>query len=355
MTSGASPFPPLNTSSAWNTNDKIIWLASSVSLLRNIEKYKFPGKLDSERKKQIISLVSKKLLAISELDQPYFIKGEDLNFLDKEFLIEHFLSNQNLNQIASGEGLVLDQSGMFLASLNLRDHVHLQLMDFKEDLEGTWNRLTKIETALGQAINYSFMPRFGFLTADPTQCGTALLTSVFLQVPALIHTDHIDDVLEKSTDESVYITGIQGNPTEIIGDILCIQNNYTLGLNEESILSSLRNVTTKIIVEENRARSTIKRENNVDFKDRVSRAFGILTHSYQIETIEALNALSLIKFGLDAGWVTGITNTMLNQLFFNCRRAHLLSQFPEKTPQEEIPHKRAEYIHQTLKDVQLTI
>jgi hypothetical protein len=33
----------------------------------------------------------------------------------------------------------------------------------------------------------------------------------------------------------------------------------------------------------------------------------------------------------------------------------LLSQYPDKTPQEEIPHRRAEYIHNTLKGVQLTI
>lgn len=355
MKIGGSPFPAGNGPHPWNDNNNSIWLATSVNLLRNIEKFKFPGKLDPDRKKQIIALVSNKLLAIEGLASPYLIKGEDLGFLEKEFLIEHFLSNQNLNQVSSGEGIILDQSGEFLATLNMRDHIHLQLLDCKEELESVWNRLVKIETALGKAINYSFLPKFGFLTADPTVCGTALQVSVFLQVPALIHSGTIDAVLDKYADESFIITGIQGNPTEIIGDILSIQNNYTLGINEEKILSSLRNITTKLIVEENRARHQIKRENNADFKDRVSRAFAILTLSYQIDTVEALNALSLLKLGVENGWVTGITNKQLNSLFFNCRRAHLLDQYTEKTPQEEIPHRRAEFIHQSLKDVQLTI
>jgi protein arginine kinase len=78
-----------------------------------------------------------------------------------------------------------------------------------------------------------------------------------------------------------------------------------------------------------------------------------LIHSYQIEAVEALNAISLLKLGVDLRWVLGITMEQLNLLFFNCRRAHLLCQFKEKIPQEEILHKRAEFIHKTLKGVEL--
>jgi len=250
---------------------------------------------------------------------------------------------------------VLDQSGEFLASINLLDHLQLQLIDCKGELENTWSRLVKIETALGKSLSYSFSTKFGFLTADPTQCGTALLVTVYLQVPGLIHSGKIDQILEQYADESITISGIQGSPTEIIGDVIMAQNNYTLGLTEENIVSSLRSFTTKILVEENSARNQITRDDAGDYKDRVSRAYGILIHSYQIEAIEALNALSLLKLGVDAKWVQGIDNKQINQLFFNCRRAHLLCQFEEKFSQEETLHKRAEYIHKALKEVKLTI
>jgi protein arginine kinase len=87
----------------------------------------------------------------------------------------------------------------------------------------------------------------------------------------------------------------------------------------------------------------------------VSRAYGILVHSYQIDAIEALNALSLLKLGIDMGWVSGIDNKSVNVLFFNCRRAHLLCKHQESIAKEEIAHKRSEYIHKSLKNVQLTI
>lgn len=345
----------LQVKKPWSENANSIWLASTVSLFRNIEKFKFPSKLSNDRKKQIISLVSSELLQSENLAQPQLVKADEIGFLEKEFLVEHFLSTHNFNQAHVGEGFILDKSGEFLATLNMRDHIHLQLIDCKGELENTWGRLVKIETQLGKAVSYSFLPKFGFLTADPTQCGTALSVVVYLQLPGLIHSNTIDDILEKHADDSVVITGIQGNPTEIIGDILMIQNNYTLGITEENIISSLRNLITKLLVEESSARNMIKKEDNADFKDKVSRSYAILTLSYQIEAIEALNALSLLKLGIDAKWVEGITNQEINELFFNCRRAHLLSKFSNKISQEEILHKRAEYIHQVLKNVKLMI
>lgn len=360
MKNSESTNPILFPKKPWVNNANPIWLASTVSLQRNIEKFKFPGKLSADRKKQIIALVSKELLSgdlisSTQLVNPSLIKAEDTGLLEKEFLVEHFLSNHNFNQTHVGEGFILDESGTFITTLNMRDHIHLQLIDCTGELENTWSRLVKIETQLGNNLNYSFLPKFGFLTADPTQCGTSLLATTYLQLSGLVHTNKLQKILDTSDEESLIISGIQGNPNEIIGDILMIQNNYTLGLTEENILSTLRSFTSKMIAEEVSARHQIKREESPELKDKVSRAFGILIHSYQIEAIEALNALSLLKLGAESGWISGIGNQEINELFFICRRAHLLYQAKEKINQEEIPHKRAEKIHQALKDVKLLI
>ena len=345
----------LQKNKIWSQNDNPLWLASTIQLLRNVEKFNFPSKLNAERSKQLLNFTSREVMNLSELIRPTLLKAEEVSSIEKEFLVEHFLSNQSFHQSAEGEAFVLDESGEFMATLNRRNHIQFELIDTKGELENAWNRLLKIETAVGKTVSYSFSPKYGFLTADPTQCGTALIVTVFLQLSGLVHTEQIDDRLEKLVDESLSVSGIQGSPTEIIGDVLAIQNNYTLGLTEENIVSSIRTTATKIVVEEHAVRNKIRHDQNAEIKDKVSRAYGILIHSYQIEAVEALNAISLLKLGLDLGWVSGVTMNQLNELFFNCRRAHLLCQFQEKINQEEIPHKRAEFIHQTLKDVKLKI
>lgn len=358
MKNNKSPelLPLLQNSPVICANNNDILLATTVVLLRNIDKFKFPGKLEADRRKQVVSLISGHLASNPKLADCHFVKAEDIGFLEKEFLSEHFFSRSSFNQAQAGEGFVVDPKGGFIATLNLQDHIQLEFIDTKGEMEQAWSLLMGIETELGKLINYAYLPKFGFLTADPTLCGTGLLVNAYVQVPGLVHTDMVDVVLEKHSDDSCNITGIQGSPTEIIGDILKIENHFTLGVTEESILSSVRSLVSKLMVEESAARHLIKKEDSPDFKDKVARAFGILIHSYQIEAIEALNALSIIKLGVEAGWVAGIDMTAINRLLFTCRRAHLLCEFRgEKISQEEITHKRAEYIHKGLKKVTLKV
>lgn len=339
----------------WDSNDNSIWLASTVSLSRNIQKFKFPGRLEAERQNQMIALISREMLACKQLLQPGLFRSEELTNQQKEYLVEHFLSQHSFHPTQTAEAIIVDHSGQFLSILNMRDHIHLQLIDCKGELESTWNRIVAIETAIGKQLSYAFNSKYGFLTADFNQCGTGLNVAVFLQVPGLVHTNKIDDILEKLTDDSLLVTGIQGNPTEIIGDVLMVQNNYTLGVTEENIIANLRSFTTKMLIEENSARRKILQETDPEIKDKVSRAFGILVHSYQIDAIESLNALSLIKLGVELQWIVGLTPNQVNSLFFNCRRAHLIHSYGDDIKQEDILHKRAEFIHANFKNVTLTI
>lgn len=339
----------------WEKNPNKIFLASTVCLKRNIEKFNFPGKLNGDLPRTILALITKEMMKNQWTKGLTLFPAEKIDAVDKEYLMEHFLTNEKVFRAHAGEAFMLEEQGQLLTFLNIDNHIEFCMLDLNTEIENSWNRLLKIETELGKALRYAFLPRFGFLTADPGDAGTGFEAVAYLQLAALIHSGRIDEVLEALADESFLITGLQGSPTEIIGDILVIKNNYALGVSEENIISSLRSLITKLTVEEVAERSKIKREGTAEIKDRVSRAFGILVHSYQIEAVEALNALSLVKLGLDLGWMEGIGVEELNKLFFNCRRAHLLRTINTSVSGEELAHKRAEFIHETLKNVKQLI
>jgi protein arginine kinase len=355
---GKSNPPLLCNESPWNNNSNVIWLGSTLALNRNLDKFKFPGKLSTDKRKQVISLLKRDLLESDQLKEPKLIPAEEMSPIEKEFLVEHFISNQGFHQAFNGEAFVLDLTGEFLAVLNLRDHLILQWVDPREDLEKTWDRLVKIESRLNQSINFAFSPKFGFLTSDSTRSGTAFVVNVFLHLPALLYSNRLNEILEKIKDDGVEQTGLQGDPNEMIGDIIAFHNRYTIGVTEENILASLRTLATKLVAEEKSLRKHLTKETEAELsgiKDKVSRAYAILLHSYQIEAIEALQSISLLKLGLDLNWIKGTTQMVLNQLLFACRRAHLLCYYGQKIVQEEIPHKRAEYIHRALHGLELLI
>lgn len=347
--------PLLSLKNPWSSNANLINLGFMTGVRRNIEKFKFPGRLNLDSREQILNIASQELLKSTHLKNPTFYRASDLDPLKREYIYEHFLTQSSFHEAHKGEGVVVDETGCFLATINLKDHLYLQMTDTSGELEKCWNRLSSLETSIGNNVAYSFSNKFGFLTADPCDCGTALSVWAFLHVPALIHTKNLEEFLVKHRDDSISVHGLQGTVEEMIGDLLIVHNNYMLGLTEENILSSIRSFSTKLVVHEKSARSHLREEENINLKDMVSRSFGLLTHSYKLEVSETLNAISLLKLGHDLGWVSNIEIANLNALFFNCRRAHLLSLNPEGSKEPQVSHFRASYIHQALKNTTLSL
>lgn len=347
--------PSISNMAPWIKSPNSIWIGSTLTVLRNVEKFPFPGKLQEEKRRQILSLLSKELLKNELLKQPVMIKSEEMPPSEKEFLMEHFLTPQSFIQARGGEAFVIDSTGELLATLNIRDHLSITLVDHRDELETTLDKLINLESSLSKSIKLAFSSRFGFLTADPMQCGTGLIVYVFLHLPALIFKNKLDEIILKNMGEGIQQTGFQGSPHDIIGDIVVFHNGYTLGLTEENIVSSLRNLATKLMVEESSTRTQLSSEDTVIMKDKVSRAYAVLMHSYQIHAVETLNALSLLKMGLDLGWVANTTHSILNQLIVKCRRAHLHFYYKEPIHPEEVLHKRSEFIHQSLQGLKLLI
>jgi protein arginine kinase len=338
----------------WDNNSNDVWLASTLKFYRNIAKYKFPGKLSSARRKQVLSLLEGQLKSSPLLKKPMFLDGKDLPPLQKEFLFEHFLASDSFQNALVGEGFVVDATGEFLAVINMRDHLQLQLTDISGELENKLAYLTNIETEIGKSVAFSFSPQFGFLSPDLWHSGTGLFTSLFLHLPALIYSEKIWDTLEKSNKDNLIIgTGMQGDAEDLIGDILVLQNQQMTGVTEGDIIGNMRACATKLVVAERGLRAKYKRKCPDDIHDLVNRAFGLLKHSYQLETVETWDALSSCKLGLDIGLIKGVDHTSLNTLWFNCRRVHFIELYEEKLSSDELAAKRAEYVHAALEGIKL--
>ena len=109
--------------------------------------------------------------------------------------------------------------------------------------------------------HFAFSSKFGFLTCDPTQCGTGLVATVFLHIPLLLQSNRLEEIIKKHKEDNVEQKGIHGDPHDIVGDIVAFHNSYTLGVTEENIIHSLRILATKIMAEEKSLRQHFKQQN----------------------------------------------------------------------------------------------
>ena len=336
----------------WGKEADPIWPATTFVLRRNLNHHVFPTKLKEDRAHILQSQIKETLLAQASLTNPQFLAAETLTAIEKEFLFEHFLRLEGFQNTLKGQGFLVDSTANFLALFNIEDHLQLHLTECENKLEKGWNSLSELDTKLSSILDFAYSEKFGFLTSDPALSGTGFKMTAFLHLPALIHKDKLQDALAKQNDEEIEASSMQGSMEDFLGDLLILSNRYTLGMSEENIFYSLHSAAMQFSLLEKTLRDHLREDADDEMRDHVSRAFGLLMHSYQLQTKETLDALSLMKLGLDLGWISGVTDQIINEVFFQCRRAHLTSLSLETDP-KHLPRLRAELIHTKLKPMQL--
>ena len=344
----------------WEINNCSLWPTSLFTLRRNIAKHPFPHQ-QSEAQARFIS---ERIQAACEkspfLQNSIFLQLSELTPIQKEFVSEHFFIPEDILQDRPHQGVIVDASGSFIIGINLANHLTLHKIDYSASWHEAWNFLSKIENELSKHLDYAFSSKFGFLTSNIHHCGTALTVRAYLHLPALLQINQTDSSDEFTKNEDILITHMKSDAYEenqdiFEGDLVILQNRFHLGVSEDSVLHHLYNAATRLVNLERNSRSVIKSGNFPDIKDSISRSFGILLHSYQIPTSEAFAALSFLKLGADIGWVQGISDKEINNLFFQCRRGHILVSTKETLSHETLLHKRASIIHQALQQASLTI
>ena len=74
----------------------------------------------------------------------------------------------------------------------------------------------------------------------------------------------------------------------MLGDILQISNQVTLGIREAEIVENLTNLTHQLVKEEMAAWEELRRTQAVELRDEIWRAYGILRYARKLSGHEAL-------------------------------------------------------------------
>jgi len=360
----------------WEKNTNSIWLATTVCLHRNINKFNFPQRLDHEKRRLVSDMIEGILQKAKSFSGVNIFHADQMAPVDRDFLSEHFLVFETARNSRQGRTFITDDQGSTLVLINALDHIELHTVELEQKLEKALEKLVAIENDVEEQVPFAFSNQFGYLSSDPARCGTGLVVNAYVHVPALVYLNKLKNwdldesrelsltsktnssaclgidqsnrsplVFPGESQEGLIFTSLQGNLDDPVGDLLIVRNRWTLGVKEETILSSVRSAALNLVSEEKRAREKIKNEHDEYFVDCISRAIGTLQHSFAMDTSEALRTISLVKFGVELGWVKGVPVEDVNELFFDCRRAHLARRAKiEVYSRPELNKERAQYL-----------
>ncbi len=292
-----------------------IVVSSRIRLARNLADYKFLSRCSTEEKAEILSRLKDALMDLDLGDEVFYISIDDAPTLNRDFLVERHLISRHHAAGKGPRGAIIARREFFTAMLNEEDHLRLQVLRAGSQLSACAEQINKIDDMLEQKLAYAFSPRYGYLTACPTNVGTGIRVSVMLHLPALKMTGQIEKFFNTAKDLNLAVRGLFGEGTEAASDLYQLSNQATLGVSEKEIVSRFEDTIIPEIVEyENVARERLLTSQKDLLDDKISRALALLQNANLISSQEALFLLSHLRLGLNMANNMGASTPAIKRL-----------------------------------------
>ena len=306
----------------WQSASMPIWPLTAYTLRRNLAHHAFPHHLSSDERMVINEVIRHSIDACSN-STPVHVPLGAVSPWARSFLNEQFFWREQIKDIGAGASIFTPPSFEWHLLTNGEDHIAIQQLSTSDQWAEPLQELLGFEERLRQTLDFAYQAPFGYLTSHFNHCGTGLSVQIFLHLPVLIASQKIDHLLVDLLPEGIAASPLPPARKHYLGDLVTIQNVMGLGASESELAHRLHAIGETLAFSEKEARAQLYDQPKAHFIDRITRAYGLLSHASQISFKEAIGGLSSIKLGLDLGWITGMSDAHCNHLFFRSRRAHL--------------------------------
>jgi protein arginine kinase len=260
--------------------------------------------------------------------------------------MERHIISREMASYSSDCAILVTEDEKISIMINEEDHLRLQAYGSGLSVMDTWKLVDGVDDELNITLEYDFHEKYGYLTACPTNVGTGLRASVMVHLPGLVKIQEIDQVTNAIRQIGMDVRGSFGEGSKRVGNFFQISNQITLGLSEEEILDNLVRITREVINYEEAARERLVNEERAKLEDEIWRALGAVSYNRLLDSNEALEQISKVRFGLGLGIVKNIKYSMLNEITLGVLPGHLQRRVRKNMDPEERDIERARYVRE---------
>jgi protein arginine kinase len=294
-----------------------------IRLARNLAGRSFPGWADEAARAQVLDESFSALEEVKDLSGAAFLKMEELGEFEKLALVESHLISRELMASKQGSGVVVKKTLGCAIMVNEEDHLRIQMVRRDLDLADLLRGIDAIDNAIEEKLDYAFSDRIGYLTACPTNLGTAMRASAMMHLPGLCLAGHMEQVIRTVAQLGLAVRGHFGEGTEATGSIFQISNQQTLGEDEGTIIKRLGNVLSSVIEQELNAREKLLEEKGDKFLDKIGRARGVLQNGHLLSSEEGMDILSLTRLAADMEMIPAFWRDAADRLLVETQPGHM--------------------------------
>ncbi len=316
-------------------------LSSRIRLARNIASAPFPSRADTDNRERTLSFVRSALEKCKALARATFVSCNQLDDLDRTFMVERHLISMEFTQCRDFSALLIGEEENLSIMVNEEDHLRIQALAPGLEIRRAFKLASQVDDELSRTLEFAYDPTFGYLTACPTNTGTGMRASVLIHLPGLALTQEIEKVIAEISKVGLVVRGFYGEGSDVLGNLFQVSNQKTLGRSEQEIMDDLEGVTRRIIEREENARKRLFNEAKDQIEDKIWRAYGILRHARSLTSEEVLNMLSAVRLGIGTGVLTGVSLSQVNETLALTQPAHLQKYFGRRMEPGERDRVRA--------------
>lgn len=327
------------------------YVSSRVRLVRNIDGYHFPSKLE---KTQSGKLLDKVFYGLKEIGT---VNGEEYRFekllnmaeIDKLRLREmRIINSTSVNNKSLASGLILSKEEDSSVIVNGDDHIRLQIVKSGSNLQQLLERVFSLDDYINDKFPYAFDEKYGFLTSYPTNMGTGLKANIVVHLPLLSKSKEFANNISDLTRLGVTVKGVYGRIEENYGSLYDIGNSKTLGQSEEEIVKLVSKIATRLNNEEAHVRRMTLKSYRMERSDEAHKAYGILRYSRVLTLNEALKHLSTLMAGVSDGLIRLQHQDRLYRMYLHVMPSNVLYRSNRPLSKDELDTARADFVREHL-------
>ena len=270
-----------------------IVVGSKVVLLRNLSGFNFPSMISGDEGIKVLNKLADAVLKINSSFKLYKVKT--LPELDINIMHEKKLITSNLIDACNYGAVVLSDDEQISIMINESDHLCEQSIMKGLNLINAYDKLDAIDNQLLSKLDIAYDDSVGFLTSNISNVGTGLKASITLFLPALTFTKKITSISASLINQGYEFSSALSEESYTY----TVSNINTIGRRETDYVVKVTEIAIKLCEMEIRARNELLSANYIDdIKDKVYRAWGVLTNCHKISVSEAECLLGELKTGV---------------------------------------------------------
>ena len=243
--------------------EQIFIRSSRIRVARNLYRFPFSGNMNIDQRlaleetvKQAFKTLPKKLsgtyTAFTDLNERQF------NTLLKKGLAfpkgDRFMNAAGINRdYPLGRGIFTSRDKVIRVWVNEEDHMRIIAQSPGGDIAYVFNRLIQMIRALGDKLDFAFDRKKGFLSACPTNIGTAMRAGVHIHLEKLEQNPSFLKTITRKNH--LQLRGTGGEKTAVEEAVFDISNTRRLGISANTIVKDLYRGVQAIIQAEKKSRS----------------------------------------------------------------------------------------------------